>query len=140
MKKQEIVDFIKAHPICHLATEENGQPHVRGMGIYKVDEKGIIFQTSEVKDLWGQIQKNKRVELCFNDFGKNVQLRVVGVAEEIDDDELRKQVLKDRPFLKPLADEKGLKVIKLFRVVKCKAHLWTMERNLDPKEWVEIFP
>jgi uncharacterized pyridoxamine 5'-phosphate oxidase family protein len=140
MKKEEIIDFIKTHPVCHLATEEGGQPHVRGMAIYRVEERGIVFQTSDVKDLWGQIQKNGRVELCFNDFGKNMQLRVVGVAEEIDDDSLRQEVLKDRPFLKPLADARGLKAIKLFRVRGCKAHVWTMEKNLEPKEWVEIFP
>lgn len=139
MKREEIMDFIKTHPVCHLATVEGDKPHVRGMAIYKVDEKGIIFQTSDVKDMWHEIEKNKNVELCFNDFQKNLQIRVTGVAEEIDDDNMREEVLKVRGFLKPLVEKRGLKAIKLFRVKDCRAYVWTIEKNFDPKEWIDIF-
>jgi len=50
MTKTEILEFINANPTCYLATSENNKPRVRGMRMYRADGKGIIFQTSNVKD------------------------------------------------------------------------------------------
>jgi uncharacterized pyridoxamine 5'-phosphate oxidase family protein len=64
MTKTEILEFINANPTCYLATAENNKPRVRGMRMYRADGKGIIFQTSNVKDLCKQLNENPNVELC----------------------------------------------------------------------------
>jgi len=45
MNKSEILGFLNANPLCHLATVEGNKPHVRGMMLYRADENGLIFHT-----------------------------------------------------------------------------------------------
>ena len=138
MNKQEVFDFIKANPGSHLATIDGNVPHVRGMGIHKADENGIIIQTAKVKDVYKQIVANPNVELCFNDYEKRIQIRVNGKAELVNDPDLMKEVLDARPFLKSQIDEYGSDVIVLFRVKNGRAVKWNMELNLAPKEWIDL--
>jgi pyridoxamine 5'-phosphate oxidase len=42
MNKEEILKFLNDHPASFLATVEGDQPRVRGMGIVRADEKGIL--------------------------------------------------------------------------------------------------
>jgi len=48
MTKEDIISFVNADPICYLATVEGDRPHVRAIGMYKADEKGILIQPSTV--------------------------------------------------------------------------------------------
>lgn len=137
MTKTEILDFIKANPRSFMATVEGNKPHVRGMGIYKADEDGIIIQTWTLKDIHKQVVNNPEVELCFNNFESGIQVRVSGKAEIIDDLELKKKVVEDRAFMKPTVEEKGYDAVALYRV-KGKATVWTREKNFDPKEYIEL--
>ncbi len=136
MTKEEVMSFVNANPTCYLATVEGDAPHVRAVGMYKADERGILIQISTPKDVYGQLTKNPKVELCFTGSGK--QVRVSGTAEVLETKEVKEQVLKDRPFLKGLVDEKGLDVIKVFRVANAVATVWTMAANLAPKEYIRL--
>lgn len=51
--------MMNGSPVMHLATvDENGQPHVRGILMYKADENGIVFHTGEFKALYKQLLNN----------------------------------------------------------------------------------
>ncbi len=65
MTKEEIVAFINTNPTCYLATVEGDVPHVRAMGMYKADERGILIQFSTVKGMYGELVRNPKVELCL---------------------------------------------------------------------------
>jgi len=136
MTKEEIISFMKANPICYLATVEGDRPHVRPMGMYKADERGILIQLSTVKGMYREIVQNPKVELCFNGSGKMV--RVSGVAEFIEDQGLKEEIVKARPFLKPLVDAHGWATIKVFRVTNPVATVWTMVTNLEPKDFIKL--
>ena len=138
MTKTEILEFINANPTCYLATSENNKPHVRGMRMYRADGKGIIFQTSDVKDLFKQLNKNPNVELCFFSNEKNIQIRISGKVTFVDDLDLKKEIVEKRPFLKPWVEKKGFDMIVVFRIVDCVAHQWTMETNFLPKEYINL--
>ena len=84
MNKEEILNLIRSNPVGYLATTEGDQPRVRALLMYKADENGIMFHTGTFKDLYEQIVKNPKVELCFNDFKSGVQVRVFGVLKEVD--------------------------------------------------------
>ena len=137
VKKAEILDFIKANPRSFMATVEGNKPHVRGMGIYDVNENGIIIQTWTIKDIHQQIVNNPEVELCFNDFKAGIQVRVSGKAERIDDIAFKQKVVEDRPFMKPTVEEKGYDVVALYRV-KGKATVWTGATNFEPKTYIDL--
>ncbi len=106
------------------------------MGMYKADENGILIQLSTIKGMYGELLRNPKVELCFSDGGRMV--RVSGTAEFIEDQALKEEVLKARPFLKPLVDAQGWEVIKIFRVAHGVATAWTMAANMEPKEFIQL--
>jgi uncharacterized pyridoxamine 5'-phosphate oxidase family protein len=138
MTKTEILEFINANPTCYLATSQNNKPRVRGMRMYCADGKGIIFQTSNVKDLYKQLNENRHVELCFFSNEKNIQIRVSGKATFVDDLDLKKEIVERRPFLKPWVEKKRFDMIVVFRIVDCVGHQWTMETNFLPKEYIHL--
>ena len=106
--------------------------------MYRADEKGIIFQTSDVKDLCKQLKENPHVELCFYSNGENIQIRISGKARFVNDLDLKKEIVEKRPFLKPWVEKKGFDMIVVLRIVDCVAHQWTMETNFSPKEYIHL--
>jgi pyridoxamine 5'-phosphate oxidase len=138
MDKQEIIQFLNTNPVVYLATAEDNQPHVRGMMLYRADDKGIIFHTGTGKDLSQQMLKNPKVELCCFNPQSKLQVRVSGVAELINDLELKKEIVNNRQFLKPWVDQYGYESLAVYRIKDCKATPWTFETNLAPKEYIKL--
>ncbi len=138
MDKKEVIEFLNANPICYLATSVNNKPYVRAMRMVSADEKGLIFQTVDGKDLPKQMKENPSVEVCFYNMKENVQIRVAGKATLLEDPDLKKRIVEQRPFLKPLIEKKGFDVIPVFRVVDCVACPWTMATNFSPKEYIRF--
>jgi len=136
MNRDEIMAFVNANPDCHLATMEGDQPRVRGMFIYRADEKGIIIHTGTFKSLYAQLLKNKQVEICFNSPDK--QVRVEGVAQVVNDKNLMNEIFEARPWLKPLMGQNGEDALVVFRITDCRASVWTMETNLEPTTYVSL--
>jgi pyridoxamine 5'-phosphate oxidase len=137
MTKTEIIEFLNANPTCYLATSEGSKPRVRALRMVRADGKGILFQTVEGKDLPKQLRVNPEVEICFYNAGQNTQVRVSGKAALVEDTNLQKEIIEQRPFLKPLVEKKGLTARPVFRIVDCLAYVWTMQNNLAPKEYVK---
>ena len=138
MNREQIIEFINKNRVCYLATCEARQPRVRGMLAYKADEDGILFHTGRSKDLCKQIVANPHVELCCFDAGTNVQVRITGKTQIIENLDLKKQIVKDRPFLQPIVEQAGYDVLVVFRVTDCEAVVWTFATNLDPKRPIRL--
>ena len=99
MNKSEILEFLNANTACFLATVEGDKPHVRAMGMFRADENGIIIETGTFKDVYKQMVANPNVELCFYNAKDGIQVRVSGAVEAVDDIELKKEIVAQRPFL-----------------------------------------
>ena len=138
MNKEEIMQLIRENPVCFLASVEGDIPRVRGVGTYKADDRGILIQISTPKDVYKQLVKNPKVELCYHIPAKGMQLRVNGTAEFLEDQGLKEEVLKDRPFLKTLVDAEGYDAIKVFRVANASVYIWTKEKNFAPKDYIKL--
>jgi uncharacterized pyridoxamine 5'-phosphate oxidase family protein len=138
MTQQEIIDFVKRNPVVYLATAEGKKPHVRGMMLYRVDEDGIIFHTGKTKDLQKQLERNPDVELCCFSQQENKQVRIAGRVEALTDEALKKEIVEKRPFLKPWIEARGLDFLTVWRIRGGVATVWTMETNLEPKEYIEL--
>jgi pyridoxamine 5'-phosphate oxidase len=138
MNKTEIIAALNANPTCCMATIDGNMPRVRGMGMYKADEKGILFQTWKIKDLHSQLGKNPEVELCFNTKdGK--QIRVSGKMELVEDLALKKEVEAKRSFMTPIIRERGgYDVVAMWRLSHGKAQVWKMKDNFAPKTNIEL--
>jgi pyridoxamine 5'-phosphate oxidase len=137
MTKAEILAFINANKDAYMATVEGNKPHVRGMGIVKADENGIIIQTSTRKNIYKQLSANPNVELCFHNAKQGVQVRVSGAVEPVDDAGLKNEIMAMRPFLKKEVEKGVYGAIAVYRL-KGTAHVWTFATNLDPKTYIQL--
>jgi pyridoxamine 5'-phosphate oxidase len=144
MNKQELFELMRANPAFHLATVEGDQPRCRAMFLYRADENGILFHTGAMKTVHHQIQKNPKVELCFNDFKNGVQVRVAGSLEVLEDRALMEEIYAhpSRQFLKPWRENGPMKdfyaTFKVYRLTRGKAVWWTVATNFAPKEEIEL--
>ena len=136
MTKSEIIEFINANRSCYLATVEGNRPHLRAMGIHQADEDGIIIQACKFKDVHKQLCNNQNVELCF--LKGEVQIRVSGTVEFVDDTAFRDEVVAKRPRLKEIVEKHGNDVITIYRLRHGLATVWTHETDLDPKIYIEL--
>ena len=126
MSLEEYAKFANENAACYLATTEGDQPRVRAMGMWYADETGFYFQTQSVKALYKQIQKNDKVEVyfCTPDFSK--VMRVSGRVKTIEDMELRRKCMEDRPFIKDMGitDPKD-PMLAVFHLFTGEAYFWT---------------
>lgn len=140
MKIQDCIKFANENPICYLATTEGDQPHVRALGFWFADDSGFYFQIGAIKEMFKQLHKNPKTEVCFykHEGMIGTMLRISGQVEFLSDPALKEKVMNDRPFLKDMGlsvDHPGLII---FRIPHGQAHFWTMENNLKPKEMIEF--
>jgi pyridoxamine 5'-phosphate oxidase len=138
MKKEQILDFINKKPIFALATADENKPHVRYIMMYRADEEGLVFSTGENKDLNNQLKRNPMVEMCFFSYEEQKQIRVSGTVEELEEIQLKKQIVKDYPFLKEWVDREGYDVLVVYILKNGKATVWTMETTFAPKEYINL--
>ena len=133
MTKQECINFATEHPVCSLATVDGDQPRVRTFLLWRANESGFYFATFRPKHVYEHLKKNPKVAICFfnneSDLEKAKTMRLTGEVEFLDDPDLKKQLLEDRPFLQDAEP-----VLEIFRVQSGEAFFWTMADVLKEKE------
>jgi|GEM_PF-298694 len=97
---QEVYDFLKKCNTYFLATDENGQPHVRPFGTVDLYEGKLTIQTGKSKPVARQILANPRVELCAFDGAE--WLRVAADAVEVPEVAAQAHMLDAYPELKAM--------------------------------------
>ena len=129
---QECIEFANEHPVCWMATVEGDQPRVRTFLLWRANENGFYFETFEPKDVYEQLEKNPKVEICFFNAASDLEnaktMRIAGEVEFLDDPELKKQLLEERPFLQEAAP-----VLEIFRLNSGEGFFWTMADFLKEK-------
>lgn len=144
MTKAQIFELMSKNPGFHLATIDGDVPRVRGMLLFRADDEGIIFHTGASKDLYRQVLDCPNAELCFNDYAQNIQARVSGRLEIVEDTALKEEIINHptRAFLQgwksSMPPEEFYKSFIVFRMKGSKAVVWTMETNFGPKEEIEL--
>jgi uncharacterized pyridoxamine 5'-phosphate oxidase family protein len=140
MKIQDCIKFANENPICYLATAEGDQPRVRVLGFWFADQTGFYFQIGSMKEMSRQLRENPKTEVCFykHEGMLGTVLRVSGEVEFLSDPVLKERVMADRPFLKQFGLTAQSPNLLIFRIAHGKAHFWTMENNLKPKEIIEF--
>jgi len=140
MEFEDCIKFANENPIAWIATAEEDQPRVRAFGMWFADETGFYFQTATMKEIVAQLENNPKLEFAFYqpDDMSGIMLRVSGEAEFLDDPELKKKVINDRPFLKEFGMTPQDERLVIFRVSEGEAHFWNWESNLLPKDVIKF--
>lgn len=97
----EVYDFLKKCDTYFLATVEGDQPHVRAFGTVDIFEDKLYIQTGKKKDVFQQIMKNPKIEICAFD-GKADWLRVTATAVNDDRVAPKAHLLDQYPHLKAM--------------------------------------
>lgn len=145
MEKQQILSILNQPQAAYLATLENGEPRVRGIQLFCADERGIVFQTGDMKAMTQQILHSPQVEFCVIHPDPYAQIRVRGKFEICADLEFKKEIAEhpSRGYLLPMrasmGDEAFFRMLTVFRMQQATAQVWNMETNLQPREPVDLF-
>jgi uncharacterized pyridoxamine 5'-phosphate oxidase family protein len=138
MTRKEILKFVEKNPVFSLATIDGDKPRVRLMMLAMVNENGLVFTTGRDKAVCKQITANPAIEMCFYNADEGRQVRIEGKAEALDDLKLKKQIVEKFTFLKPWVESEGYEAMMPYRVKNARATVWTMETNLEPKQFIEL--
>lgn len=76
----EATEYLKSCGTFYLATEENGQPHVRPFGAVCEFEGKLYIVTNNQKKVYQQMKTNGKVEICG--MHKGTWIRVEGEVKE----------------------------------------------------------
>lgn len=76
----EVLEYLKACGTFYLATDEDGQPRVRPFGAVCEFEGKLYIVTNNQKDVYQQMKKNGKVEICGMHQG--TWIRVAGEVKE----------------------------------------------------------
>jgi len=73
-------EYLKSCGTFYLATDENGQPHVRPFGVVCEFEGKLYIGTNNQKKVYQQMKANGKVEICG--MHKGTWIRVEGTVKE----------------------------------------------------------
>ena len=131
MSFEEYVKFANENPMCYLATVEGDQPRVRAMGMWYADETGFWFQAQSVKSVYKQIKENEKVEVYFCTPKFSRIMRVSGKMKIVEDMEVKKKCIAERPFLKNMGIiEPDDPLLAVFHLYTGEAFFWTMADSM----------
>lgn len=138
MTRQEILDFIRAHPTSFMATVEDGQPRVRAMETPVIADEGLTFCTGTHKPVCQQLLQDPAVELAYWSEDEGIMIRLRGVMEAIDSEEVKKAIVETKfTFLKPVVEQFGYEALSVFRLTGGTYKLW--DRNQGGRESTGTF-
>jgi pyridoxamine 5'-phosphate oxidase len=130
---EDCIRFANEHMICSVATCDGDQPRVRMLGMWFADKTGFYFSTTKTKQIYRQLTTRPKAEVCFyappegplgqeGSTGIGKMMRASGDVAFLDDTDLKQRLLKERPFLRPNAENQVI-----FRIQNGEARFWTSE-------------
>ena len=100
---REVYEFLKECGVYYLATIDGDYPRVRPFGTAEIFENHLYIETGKKKEVFKQIEKNNKVELCAFNSGK--WLRLSGELVVDDRIEAKKDMLDKNPELRSMYSE-----------------------------------
>ena len=100
---KEVYDFLKECGVYYLATIDGDYPRVRPFGTAEIFEDHLYVETGKKKEVFKQIEKNNKVELCA--FSNGTWLRLSGELVVDDRVEAKKDMLDKNPELRSMYSE-----------------------------------
>lgn len=146
MDKSEIIAALQRAANCSLATiSASGEPRVRMINPAIISDTEIIFHTGTFKELFHEMESATVSELCFFDPETYSQIRVRGTFVLDESQNLKEELmaLPHRKFLRDWAEKIGKEsfysMLKVYRLPKADAIIWTMATNNEPNTLVPLF-
>jgi uncharacterized pyridoxamine 5'-phosphate oxidase family protein len=110
---KEVQAYLKECGAFFIATTDGNQPHVRPFGVSEIINGRLYIMTGKVKDVYKQMDKNGKFEICALKPSGSEWIRVTGTLVNDDDLEVKKEFLERNPGLKSMykADDDNMAVL-----------------------------
>lgn len=135
MTFKDVFAFVNENPVCSISTMDGDQPRVRAFLSVFFDDEKIYFTTGATKEVFKQLSKNPKVELCYCSQDCSKMLRITGRIEIVDDRRKKQKLIEEKDYLKGLTADNPVFI--LLRLTHGKARFWTLENNMRESE-VEV--
>ena len=110
---KEVQAYLKECGAFFIATVDGDQPHVRAFGVSEIINDRLYIMTGKVKDVYKQMAKNGKFEICALKPNGSEWMRVTGTLVNDDDLAVKKEFLNRNEGLKSMykADDDNMAVL-----------------------------
>lgn len=110
---KEVQAYLKECGAFFIATVDGDQPHVRAFGVTEIINDRLYIMTGKVKDVYKQMAKNGKFEICALKKSGSEWIRITGVLVNDESLEVKKEFLERNPMLKSMykADDENMAVL-----------------------------
>ncbi|MCR5513540.1 MAG: pyridoxamine 5'-phosphate oxidase family protein [Prevotella sp.] len=110
---QEVQNYLKECGTFYIATVDQDQPRVRPFGVSEIINGRLYIMTGKVKDVYKQMAKNGKFEICALKKSGAEWLRISGTLVNDETLEVKEEFLRRNPSLKSMykADDGNMAVL-----------------------------
>ncbi|MBQ6037994.1 MAG: pyridoxamine 5'-phosphate oxidase family protein [Bacteroidaceae bacterium] len=110
---QEVQAYLKECGAFFIATDEENQPRVRPFGVSEIIDGRLYIMTGKVKDVFKQLAKNGKFEICAMKSSGAEWLRLSGTLVNDDTLSVKEEFLNRNEELKSMykADDDNMAVL-----------------------------
>jgi uncharacterized pyridoxamine 5'-phosphate oxidase family protein len=110
---KEVQAYLKECGAFFIATVDGDQPHVRAFGVSEIIGDRLYIMTGKVKDVYKQMAKNGKFEICALKPNGSEWMRVTGTLVNDDDLAVKEEFLNRNEGLKSMykADDDNMAVL-----------------------------
>mgnify|MGYP002624155120 FL=1 len=110
---QEVQAFLKDCGAFFIATVDGDQPRVRPFGVSEIIDGRLYIMTGKVKDVYKQMAKNGKFEICALKKSGSEWMRISGTLINDETLSVKEEFLKRNPGLKSMykADDGNMAVL-----------------------------
>ena len=112
---EKAYEFLKSAGTYYLATVDGDQPRVRPFGVSEIINGRLYIMTGKVKDVYKQIAKNGKFEICALKKSGAEWLRLSGTLVNTETLAVKEEFLNRNPSLKSMykADDDNMAVLQI---------------------------
>ena len=110
---QEVQSYLKECGVFFIATTDGDQPRVRPFGVSEIINGRLYIITGKVKDVYKQMDKNGKFEICALKKSGSEWMRLSGTLVNDETLSVKEEFLKRNPGLKAMykADDDNMAVL-----------------------------
>jgi len=110
---EEVQAYLKECGAFFIATADGDQPHVRAFGVSEIIDGRLYIMTGKVKDVYKQLAKNGKFEICALKKSGSEWIRVSGTLVNDETLAVKEEFLKRNESLKAMykADDDNMAVL-----------------------------
>ena len=130
------LEVMRASPFPMLASDDRGQPRVRPVSPVRTDGFTVWVASMRSSGKTGEIEGNRRVELCYLSEGHD-QVRITGIAGLVADAAERQAIWDANPLLRAYLNSIDNPEFLLYKVVPMRVRYmkeWALEYHEVPLE------